>query len=151
TLGRHSSWQSWRYAIESPTWLATPLAARNNAQGLKPGQRSQRVRVDKHPKDAAARRAALHANLLASRWRSSRCCRRQADQPIAKGEFRRLQPTLHASRRAIAGQRDDRPLYKTRKPFVPESTCRKAGCRRQDRKSTRLNSSHVKISYAVFC
>src|SRR5690606_42144948 len=25
------------------------------------------------------------------------------------------------------------------------------GDRRQDRKSTRLNSSHVKISYAVFC
>src|SRR5690606_41284072 len=25
------------------------------------------------------------------------------------------------------------------------------GGRRQDRKSTRLNSSHVKISYAVFC
>src|SRR5207302_8301877 len=24
-------------------------------------------------------------------------------------------------------------------------------CRRTDRKSTRLNSSHVKISYAVFC
>src|SRR5690606_39667952 len=24
-------------------------------------------------------------------------------------------------------------------------------CHRQDRKSTRLNSSHVKISYAVFC
>src|SRR5207302_9219801 len=24
-------------------------------------------------------------------------------------------------------------------------------CRRKDRKSTRLNSSHVKISYAVFC
>src|SRR5207302_2856922 len=24
-------------------------------------------------------------------------------------------------------------------------------CRRRDRKSTRLNSSHVKISYAVFC
>src|SRR5690606_39741181 len=24
-------------------------------------------------------------------------------------------------------------------------------CRAQDRKSTRLNSSHVKISYAVFC
>src|SRR5207249_10802018 len=24
-------------------------------------------------------------------------------------------------------------------------------CRRQDRKSTRLNSSHVSISYAVFC
>src|SRR5436309_3972370 len=26
-----------------------------------------------------------------------------------------------------------------------------AGTRAQDRKSTRLNSSHVKISYAVFC
>src|SRR6266511_20356 len=25
------------------------------------------------------------------------------------------------------------------------------GCRARDRKSTRLNSSHVKISYAVFC
>src|SRR2546430_10808570 len=28
--------------------------------------------------------------------------------------------------------------------------CRKSGCRR-DRKSTRLNSSHSQISYAVFC
>src|SRR5690606_40827669 len=26
-----------------------------------------------------------------------------------------------------------------------------SGAQRQDRKSTRLNSSHVKISYAVFC
>src|SRR5690554_7677461 len=25
------------------------------------------------------------------------------------------------------------------------------GCRARDRKSTRLNSSHVRISYAVFC
>src|SRR2546426_6726567 len=30
--------------------------------------------------------------------------------------------------------------------------CRRLmGCRRQDRKSTRLNSSHLVISYAVFC
>src|SRR6202046_5876179 len=29
--------------------------------------------------------------------------------------------------------------------------CRFASCRRKDRKSTRLNSSHVSISYAVFC
>src|SRR5690606_39535926 len=28
---------------------------------------------------------------------------------------------------------------------------RRLGARRTDRKSTRLNSSHVKISYAVFC
>src|SRR5437870_9983738 len=29
--------------------------------------------------------------------------------------------------------------------------CRKSGVLSQDRKSTRLNSSHVAISYAVFC
>src|SRR6266496_4658103 len=28
---------------------------------------------------------------------------------------------------------------------------RGGGCRSRDRKSTRLNSSHVEISYAVFC
>src|SRR5437773_8410322 len=28
---------------------------------------------------------------------------------------------------------------------------RAGGCDRQDRKSTRLNSSHITISYAVFC
>src|SRR5438874_3479579 len=31
----------------------------------------------------------------------------------------------------------------------PPETCRSRG--RRDRKSTRLNSSHVEISYAVFC
>src|SRR5207249_12337570 len=31
------------------------------------------------------------------------------------------------------------------------SGCRFHRCRSQDRKSTRLNSSHVSISYAVFC
>src|SRR5690349_24702700 len=30
-------------------------------------------------------------------------------------------------------------------------TCAKLGTMRADRKSTRLNSSHVEISYAVFC
>src|SRR5690606_39391839 len=31
------------------------------------------------------------------------------------------------------------------------ATCRRDATIREDRKSTRLNSSHVKISYAVFC
>src|SRR5262245_64509671 len=31
------------------------------------------------------------------------------------------------------------------------NTCSAAGSRRSDRKSTRLNSSHLGISYAVFC
>src|SRR5690606_39392117 len=40
----------------------------------------------------------------------------------------------------------DRDLDQPRVGEVPA-----AGEHRQDRKSTRLNSSHVKISYAVFC
>src|SRR5207302_8606713 len=33
----------------------------------------------------------------------------------------------------------------------PARCCRRSRMARGDRKSTRLNSSHVKISYAVFC
>src|SRR5436309_11844496 len=35
--------------------------------------------------------------------------------------------------------------------YAEHGTDRETGCPRPDRKSTRLNSSHVKISYAVFC
>src|SRR5437868_7943262 len=43
-----------------------------------------------------------------------------------------------------------------RSPRPPRRNCRwsaraKSGCSRKDRKSTRLNSSHVSTSYAVFC
>src|SRR5690606_41072487 len=48
--------------------------------------------------------------------------------------------------------------HRVRAPRNPATRCRRntAPCRRdstagKDRKSTRLNSSHVKISYAVFC
>src|SRR5690606_40270550 len=41
----------------------------------------------------------------------------------------------------------DAPTEKTK----PKSHVVKVSDRRVDRKSTRLNSSHVKISYAVFC
>src|SRR5436309_4784505 len=35
---------------------------------------------------------------------------------------------------------------------VERAAClHRKGCKYEDRKSTRLNSSHVKISYAVFC
>src|SRR5256885_10264041 len=38
-------------------------------------------------------------------------------------------------------------------PYAPPRSpcCRHIGARRGDRKSTRLNSSHLVISYAVFC
>src|SRR5256885_12234088 len=46
-----------------------------------------------------------------------------------------------------------RPLF--RRDLDPRSRCRLAhdrcGGERRDRKSTRLNSSHLVISYAVFC
>src|SRR5690606_39745453 len=53
----------------------------------------------------------------------------------------RLRPCgLHGTLRA-------RPFRGTRQHGHLRGGCRAA----QDRKSTRLNSSHVKISYAVFC
>src|SRR5690349_23091044 len=38
-----------------------------------------------------------------------------------------------------------------REPWPRRRRCRRARPCRTDRKSTRLNSSHVEISYAVFC
>src|SRR5256885_11207196 len=35
--------------------------------------------------------------------------------------------------------------------LLPRFVALKQSCRKQDRKSTRLNSSHLVISYAVFC
>src|SRR2546427_2472352 len=45
----------------------------------------------------------------------------------------------------VAGQEAERVLIQVR------GRERKEGGERQDRKSTRLNSSHSQISYAVFC
>src|SRR5438132_5297883 len=60
--------------------------------------------------------------------------------PQACGGVRRRQP-----RRLVQGlPRDDRHAAE---PPVRDA----AGLRRGDRKSTRLNSSHTVISYAVFC
>src|SRR3989442_11657293 len=48
---------------------------------------------------------------------------------------------------------DTRPYSRAIPPSIPSSTWPRstAGSRARDRKSTRLNSSHVRISYAVFC
>src|SRR5882757_10096853 len=44
-------------------------------------------------------------------------------------------------------------LFRSRRRAVSPKRCRRIRCppRRRDRKSTRLNSSHANISYAVFC
>src|SRR3989442_10459596 len=52
------------------------------------------------------------------------------------------------------GVQDDDARRPRRRCAGPEATRRASGGRRRpsgDRKSTRLNSSHVRISYAVFC
>src|SRR5690606_40958717 len=44
-----------------------------------------------------------------------------------------------------------RHLHEILSDTAPATLQHRYRCARQDRKSTRLNSSHVKISYAVFC
>src|SRR5690625_5882912 len=52
------------------------------------------------------------------------------------------------SQRAIGRRQGQRRRSHPRQPPRPHDTGQR---RRTDRKSTRLNSSHVAISYAVFC
>src|SRR5690349_22965476 len=64
--------------------------------------------------------------------------------------------TLFRSARRAAGSRRGRGLapFRSSRESPPRWSChlRQRGRRAQrDRKSTRLNSSHVEISYAVFC
>src|SRR3712207_7867063 len=47
--------------------------------------------------------------------------------------------------------REVRPRRADRRPRVRTAVPAAADARRRDRKSTRLNSSHANISYAVFC
>src|SRR5215475_6899790 len=66
----------------------------------------------------------------------------------AIAESLRLRPTAQIPRLADARQPSDSP----RRPEPLETGPRLPDPRLpEDRKSTRLNSSHVKISYAVFC
>src|SRR5438874_8885289 len=48
-------------------------------------------------------------------------------------------------------RRVDPPGVRGRVPLVDRRVVLDAGVQYEDRKSTRLNSSHVEISYAVFC
>src|SRR5690606_41652403 len=58
------------------------------------------------------------------------------------------EPTLSAERMMIAPVTLGRRCFHRMRP-CPAPSARAASTK--DRKSTRLNSSHVKISYAVFC
>src|SRR5437588_12384003 len=61
--------------------------------------------------------------------------------------------TLFRSSTARWSPRSSRPVTSTprRSASTAGSACRPSRGPREDRKSTRLNSSHTVISYAVFC
>src|SRR5690606_42017893 len=64
------------------------------------------------------------------------CSAKHSDAPVRKEQGAGSEPADRKSRFARTRRR---------------RRARSRSHRRQDRKSTRLNSSHVKISYAVFC
>src|SRR5690606_41613596 len=57
----------------------------------------------------------------------------------------------HSNIALSATRRQSMPLRKQTAQAAERARHFATGSARQDRKSTRLNSSHVKISYAVFC
>src|SRR6266571_8584274 len=62
--------------------------------------------------------------------------------------------TLFPYTTLFRSRRDGRRQGTRRRPAGPAGLARgrdRRGHRRRDRKSTRLNSSHMSISYAVFC
>src|SRR3712207_7707074 len=67
---------------------------------------------------------------------------RRADRGDRDDRGRDFDVARAGARRALDGARRARPLLQRVRRF--EEACR-------DRKSTRLNSSHANISYAVFC
>src|SRR5271165_1196914 len=86
-------------------------------------------------------------------WATSRVCCKATATEVTIISVERASCTLRAGRmpgESFSMQSNSIPKIKHR--F--ESWCRRMSSlplRPKDRKSTRLNSSHVKISYAVFC
>src|SRR5699024_11410904 len=75
----------------------------------------------------------------------SRACRHLPAGAVGRRRRRRHRgPATGRGRRTAGGHRD-------RGRDVPGGPARRGGPAARDRKSTRLNSSHVSISYAVFC
>src|SRR5690606_41841001 len=71
-----------------------------------------------------------------------------APQPAVMGSHHDRQPRVQHGRLQLFDQADRQMVG----GFVEQQQVRPGGQQQgEDRKSTRLNSSHVKISYAVFC
>src|SRR5207302_10863741 len=67
------------------------------------------------------------------------------------GKRARLAATGQADYGPTADNELARKIHAGKLQVVPDSADNMVARERLDRKSTRLNSSHVKISYAVFC
>src|SRR5690606_40234377 len=85
----------------------------------------------------------LHDALPISPWQHTSICRKST----AHVEARSLNPSRSCS--CSPDARGTRVVIRNSRYAAWSSGGR--GSSSQDRKSTRLNSSHVKISYAVFC
>src|SRR5207302_9144024 len=75
--------------------------------------------------------------------------RRSSDLRAAPRPRRRLVSSEPSS--GVTTMRTTAARSSTRLMPISTRPCRECSSPREDRKSTRLNSSHVKISYAVFC
>src|SRR6266496_6310872 len=83
-------------------------------------------------------------------WASSCCINFFFFNDTATTEIYTL--SLHDALPICSSRRPRSPSFSTRTRRGRTRACGSpSGSRRTDRKSTRLNSSHVEISYAVFC
>src|SRR2546421_6621912 len=80
---------------------------------------------------------------------SSDVCSSDLDRPEARRRSRHRSLRRPLAVRGPARRDDDRAVGAARRRRGPPRTALAAA--RRDRKSTRLNSSHDQISYAVFC
>src|SRR6266478_267876 len=78
---------------------------------------------------------------------SGRRCRLQAPADRAAGKRNRSPRSRRRHRRPAFARRSDSAFGRD----SPEQCVRHSRSTHRDRKSTRLNSSHSQISYAVFC
>src|SRR5690606_39973345 len=74
----------------------------------------------------------------------------EAQRTQAEAEVRRAEENLATSEANVQLRSSERRLAEQELKRFRE-LFQRGHASRQDRKSTRLNSSHVKISYAVFC
>src|SRR5690606_34352805 len=118
------------------------------SSGLRPGGRLGRARRGP-PRVGEPARITRPGGTGPARPNRSNGASGSADRPLDQGR----DPRLHLGRELLQGEGGGphRPVVEGRVVVEAERRVARAELRRRlDRKSTRLNSSHVKISYAVF-